>query len=138
MTRREAREQILALLFETAFKSGDSPETIYSLAMEIREIEDSDYIRETYFGTIEQLPFIDSKIEEFSRGWSSDRISPVSRAIMRLAVYEIYFREDVPDSAAVNEAVELVKKYDDEEKVRKFVNGILNSVMKAKSVGENA
>ena len=60
-------------------------------------------------------------------------MSKVALAVMRVAVYEILFREDVPDRVAINEAIELIKTYDDEEQVRKFVNGVRNSVIKEKT-----
>ena len=138
MTRREAREQVLALIFETGFRTDEAPEDILNRAAELREFEINDYIREVYCGTLSNLEFIDKQITAYSNGWSLDRISPVSRAILRLAVYEMFFRSDIPDHVSVNEAVELVKKFDDEEKVRKFVNGILNSILKAKTAGGDA
>lgn len=138
MTRREAREQVLALLFETAFRTDETPEAIFALASEIRELDSEDFIRNTYFGTMENVAFIDEKIAEFSNGWSAERISPVSRAIMRLCVYEMFFNDEVPDNVAVNEALELVKKFDDEDKVKRFVNGVLNSVLKSKQGGGEA
>lgn len=132
MTRKESRAEVLSLLFETEFHDGETPEQIIDRAIEIRDLEDNQYIRETYFGIMEKRVFVDEKIETFSHGWKKERISPVSRAIMRLAIYEMYFRDDVPDNVAVNEAVELVKIYDDADKVKAFVNGILNSVLQAK------
>lgn len=135
MKRKEARAQVLSLLFETGFRNGETPAEIYAKAVEIRDMEENDYIRDTYFGIMDNLGFTDEKIAAFSRGWKTTRISPVSRAIMRLAIYEMYFRDDVPDNVAVNEAVELVKVYDDADKVKAFVNGILNSVLQEKRAG---
>lgn len=132
MTRKESRAEVLSLLFETEFHDGETPEQIIDRAIEIRDLEDNEYIRETYFGIMEKRDFVDEKIGAFSHGWKKERISPVSRAIMRLAIYEMYFRDDVPDNVAVNEALELVKIYDDADKVKSFVNGILNSVLQAK------
>ncbi|MCQ2353558.1 MAG: transcription antitermination factor NusB [Clostridia bacterium] len=135
MKRKEARAQVLSLLFETGFRKDETPAEIYARATEIRELEDDDYIRDSYFGVMDNIEFTDEKIAAFSHGWKTERISPVSRAIMRLAIYEMYFRDDVPDNVAVNEAVELVKVYDDEDKVKAFVNGILNSVLQEKKSG---
>lgn len=130
MTRREARAEVLSLVFEYAFRSGETAENILTRAVEIRGLSEEEYIRECFTGIVSQLAFIDEKIEKYSNGWKTSRISPVSLAIMRLAVYEMYFREDVPSKVAVNEALELVKIYDDAEKVQPFVNGVLNSVLK--------
>ena len=74
-------------------------------------------------------------LEKHSVGWKKTIISPVARAAIRLAIYEIYFCEDIPDTASINEAIELIKKYDDADKVRPFVNGVLNAVYKDKSAG---
>ena len=70
---------------------------------------------------------IDGKIEQASDGWKIDRISCVSLAVLRLAVYEITRREDIPGIVSVNEAVALAKKYDGEE-AAPFVNGILGGI----------
>ena len=70
---------------------------------------------------------IDKIIGEHAHGWRTDRLARVSRAVLRLAVYELVYEKDIPSSVTINEAVELIKKYDD-EKARPFVNGVLNSV----------
>ena len=132
MKRKDARKEVMSLCFEYSFKPDADPAEIYALALETRLPSDDGYIRETFFGIVGHLEFIDGLISEYSKGWKTSRISPVALAIMRTAIYEICFREDVPDAAAINEAIELVREYDDEKKVRPFVNGILNSVMKNK------
>ncbi len=135
MTRREAREVALELLFESGFHAGDTPELILERALDMRDIEINDYAKKIYFGVFENIEFIDSLLEKHSRGWKKTRISPVARAAIRLAIYEIYFCEDVPDTASINEAIELIKKFDDADKVRPFVNGVLNAVYKEKNAG---
>ncbi len=138
MTRKEAREAVFSLLFEKDFRKDATPEEVFDGAVEFRSLEADEYVRSTYFGAIEKMPFCDELIEKYSRGWKISRISPVSRAIMRLSVYEMYFRDDVPDNVSLNEAIELVKRFDDADKARSFVNGVLNSVMRAKKAEENA
>ena len=138
MTRKEAREAVFSLLFEKDFRKDATPEEVFDGAVEFRSLEADEYVRSTYFGAIEKMPFCDELIEKYSRGWKISRISPVSRAIMRLSVYEMYFRDDVPDNVSLNEAIELVKSFDDADKARPFVNGVLNSVMRAKKAEENA
>ena len=138
MTRKEAREAVFSLLFETDFRKDATPEEVFDGAIELRELETDEYVKSAYFGAVEKMSFADELIEKYSRGWKIARIAPVSRATMRLAVYEMYFRDDVPDNVAVNEAIELIKKYDDAEKARPFVNGILNSILRAKKAEENA
>lgn len=135
MTRREAREAVLELLFESGFHPEASPESIIERAIEMREIQVNDFAKKVYFGVFENIEFIDALLEKHSVGWKKTRISPVARAAIRLAIYEIYFCEDIPDTASINEAIELIKKYDDADKVRPFVNGVLNAVYKDKSAG---
>lgn len=135
MTRREAREAALELLFEKGFRNDEAPEVILVRALEMREIEINEYVKTVFFGVCENLEFIDGLLEKHSHGWKKTRISPVSRAAIRIAIYEMYFCEDVPDTASINEALELVKKYDDADKVKAFVNGVLNAVLKEKAAG---
>ena len=135
MTRREAREAVLELLFEMGFRSDDSPELILTRAREMRGTAINDFGKRLFFGVCENLEFIDAIMEKHSNGWKKTRISPVSKAAIRLAVYEMYFCEDIPDSVSINEAIELIKKYDDSDKVRPFVNGVLNAALKEKLAG---
>ena len=80
-----------------------------------------------YFGVADNVVDIDALIAKCSVGWKTERMTHVSRAILRLAVYEMLFMEDIPVRVTINEALELAKKYD-EEKARAFVNGVLNAV----------
>lgn len=137
MTRREAREEAFRLLFETEFHRDEAPEEIYRLAEQAREFEDPGYIRQVYFGVSEKKEELDRLISEHAKGWRPDRIAPVSRSILRLGVYELLYVEDVPASVAINEAVELTKKFG-EEKARSFVNGVLNGVKDALEAARNA
>lgn len=125
--RREVREEVLGLLFETEFHADKTPEAILELAILDREIPDPEYLRDVYFGVLRERAWIDERITKHSKGWRVDRIAPVSRNILRLAIYEMRFREDVPDRVAINEAIELAKKFD-ADRAPAFVNGILNSV----------
>lgn len=124
LTRHKAREITSGLLFEYSFDTERIPAEIYETAMREREFEDDKYIRETFFGTLEKLPQIDTVIGEHAQGWKTDRISPVAMAVMRLCIYEMLFA-GLDYSIAINEAVELIKEYDDES-ARTFVNGILD------------
>ncbi len=126
ITRREAREILAGLLFETEFHPDYDVNGIYALAIEDRDIPEDDYIRRAYFGICENLQKIDGVIGEHSKGWKTQRMSKLSRSILRLCVYEMLY-EEIPYSVSINEAVELCKKFDD-DKARPFVNGILNSV----------
>ncbi len=135
LNRREAREAVFELLFETEFKNDEPREDIFALSTNHREIEENAYIRGTYFGVCEHLAELDELINRHSNGWKANRISRVSRSILRLCIYEMLFCEDIPANVSINEAIELCKRFD-EEKARSFVNGVLNSV-KNELNGEN-
>ncbi len=136
MTRREAREAVFGLVFETEFHNRENYCEIYELACEDRDIADDEYIRSTYFGICEHIEDIDKIIGKHSNGWRANRLAFVSRSIIRLAVYELLYVKEIPANVSINEAVELAKKYDD-EKARAFINGVLNSVYKSLSSGKD-
>jgi len=127
MQRKTARENAFILIFESIFKTDEVAEEIFTKATQIRGLEYDDYVKETFFGSCENSEVIDSAVERHLTGWKKERISPVSKAIIRLAAYEIMFMSDVPTRVSINEAVELAKKYDD-EKSYSFVNGVLNAL----------
>lgn len=127
MNRRQARETVFKLLFEKTFHEDGDAALLYENALAEQEWEDDDYVKEIYFGACADLAALDAMIEKHSRGWKKSRISPVSLSILRLACYEMSRREDIPYQVSINEALELVKRYDDEG-ARSFVNGILHAV----------
>ncbi len=127
INRREAREAVFELLFETEFKRDEDVAEIYALSCDNREIAEDAYIRDAYFGVCENREQIDALINRHAKGWKTNRISRVSRSILRLCTYELMYCKDIPASVSINEAVELSKKYD-QEQARAFVNGVLNSV----------
>lgn len=128
MTRREAREEALILVFEKQFNS-DSIEDIIETAKEVRDIEPDEYILEVFKGIYDNLEFIDGVISKYSQGWSINRITKISLAVLRLAIYEMKFVDAIPVSVSINEAVELAKKYSTKEDSA-YINGILSSVSK--------
>lgn len=133
MTRREAREEVFYLLFESEFQKDKSPCEIYELAEQARDLSErasarqAEYIQRAYLAVCEKKEELDEVIAKHSNGWRPDRIAPVSRNVLRLCIYEMNYEEDVPVTVAINEAIELTKKFDD-PKAKSFVNGILNSV----------
>ena len=127
LKRKEAREEAFRLLFETEFQQDPDPVMIYGLAVKTRELSDDAYVKDVYFGVREHLDEIDELFAKYAKGWKPERISPVSRSAVRLSIYEMLYREDVPNTVSINEAIELVKKFDDPS-ARAFVNGILNGV----------
>lgn len=134
MTRKIARENTFLLLFEGVCKKDETPEEIFTKAVEVRELETDGYVKCVFFGTYTNLQIIDETIEKSLKGWKKERVSPVSLAILRLACYEMLFMEDIPNKVSINEAVELCKKYDD-EKAYSFVNGVLHKISTEVSEG---
>ena len=126
MNRKTARENAFILLFELASKNDETAEEIFEKATEIRSLECDDFVKSVFFGVNENLRVIDECIEKSIVGWKASRLSLVSRAVLRLAVYEMMFISDIPLKVSINEAIELSKKYDD-EKAYMLVNGALNT-----------
>ncbi len=126
ISRFKAREQGFILVFEKLFNE-EPLEEIIANAEESREVEFDSYAKEIASGVYDNLEYIDGLISShLKKGWTIKRISKPSLAILRLAVYEMKFNENIPESVAVNEAVELAKKYTVDES--KFVNGVLGAI----------
>lgn len=128
MSRRKVREQIFKLLFQVEFHDRDEMEAqaeLYFTGEEPAvETEQKDEIVGKLSKIIDCLNELDEKLEDAVTGWSLKRVGKVELAILRLALYEILYDEEVPDSVAINEAVELAKKYGPEE-ASGFINGVL-------------
>ena len=127
MNRRKAREILFGLIYEMDFHKDENLEEVYKTAAEFREFEDDNYILEIYRGLPEKINYIDEKIAECSVGWKQERLSKTSLAIMRLCVYEMLYMDDIPFEIAINEAVELAKKFD-HENAPAFINGVVNKI----------
>lgn len=127
LNRRESREAVLGLVFENEYGCYEDKLELYTTALEARGIEENEYIKTVFFGILEKAEEIDAYIEKYSKGRKLYRIAKVAKSIMRIAIYEMLYIDSIPASVAINEAVELVKSYDD-EKTKGFVNGVLNSV----------
>ena len=129
LTRREEREQAFFLVFEKEFNAETEIQELYDLALETEIVGDSEFVKALSFRTWENIESIDPVIEKYCVGWKMSRISKVALAVLRLAVCEILYFDDIPVGVSINEAVELCKKYaSDDEKA--FVNGVLSSVSK--------
>jgi len=145
MTRSEAREIAVRLSFSLA-QNGAAPQEAlddffereyYNTLGEEDELFASypnsrqlEYIRTSVLGVIEHRDELDKYIEKYSKGWKLHRISKISAAILRTAIFDMLYVEDVPTGAAINEAVELAKEYEEKETVA-FINGILGSFARA-------
>ncbi len=131
-TRAKARDFAFGLLFAKAFAKDEAADLFFARELESSEAEcgkQIDYIKAVFFGVCDNEAEIDAKISEAAVGWNLSRLSKATLAIMRLAVCEMTQIDDVPRRVALNEAVELAKRYDD-EKASKFINGVLNTVAK--------
>ena len=130
MNRTKSREQAFILLFEYSFEL-NTPEEIINLAQEVRGEKISNFTRNLFLGTINNLENIDKNIEEYLKNWDKSRLSRVSLAVLRLAVYEILYSQENPVSVCINEAVELTKKYALQDDAS-YINGVLSSIEKNK------
>lgn len=127
MSRREIREQIFKLLFRAEFyNEGDLAEQCQLFFEELGQEENKDtkYIEDKFKQVVERLAEIDAMVNEVAQGWKTSRMGKVDLTLIRLAVYEMKFEEDVPAGVAINEAVELAKTYGTDDS-SSFVNGIL-------------
>lgn len=124
MNRTEQREQAFCLVFQDMFHN---EETLDIYEENVAKVEE--YSRLLFEGLSQRIEEIDEIIDKYSKGWKVSRLPKVNLAILRLAIYEIMYVDDVPESVAINEAVELAKKYSGEQDYS-FVNGILGAVVK--------
>ena len=130
MTRTQEREQAFILIFESEFQDGAASDLI-AAARETMNWADSAYVDKTVSEVMEKKAEIDASFAAFlKKGWSIDRLAKVPLALLRLAVYEITSSDDVPASVAINEAVELCKKYATESDAA-YLNGVLGSFVRA-------
>lgn len=133
MKRQKSREKAMELLFSMELSKNSYEETI-EMFIEDYEMDlntiDLEYIKNVVKIVTENLEIINNKIVESLVNWKLERVSKVNLTILRLAVGEMMFIEDVPGNVAINEAVELTKKYSD-EKSASFINGVLDKVLKS-------
>ena len=127
MSRREIREQIFKLLFRAEFYEAEElPEQLQLFLEEQDRKEEKDtlYIQDKFEQILARLSGIDEMINQVAQGWKTSRMGKVDLTLIRLAVYEMKYEEDVPVGVAINEAVELAKSYGTDDSAS-FVNGIL-------------
>jgi len=128
MGRRASREVAMKLLYQLEIQRDDREEQIKT-ALEENSLtqSDADYLLDVIEGVNNNLPYIDKIIEKSSKSWKINRLSKVDLSILRLGIYEISYRDDIPFSVSINEAVELAKKYSGDE-AGSFINGVLGKV----------
>ncbi len=128
--RREARELAMKILYQIEVGQGPVEEVIETTREAVpTEPDEWAYVDEVVHGVLLEQHALDRIIADLASGWKLERIANVDRNILRLALYEIRDRPDIPASVSVNEAVEMAKKYSTEES-GKFVNGILGSYLR--------
>lgn len=135
MSRKVARELSFKIIFETAFQEDEKVSKLINELIEnsdeeyeINE-EDDKYIQEITAGVHEKEAELDEKIKEHLKtGWTMERLSKIDVAILRLAIYEILYREDIPFKVSANEAVELAKVFS-EDSSPAFINGVLAEII---------
>ncbi len=132
MTRRESRELAFVLLFEKSFTDGSVADILQN-AEEARDLIGDPFALMLAEGAENHLEEIDVLISEHSHKWSKARLSRVALAVMRLAVFEMRWVEEVPVSVSINEAVELAKVYGSDADAS-FINGVLGGISRD---GEN-
>lgn len=133
MTRHQMREAVFILLFEKSF-SNDTAQNIVNLAREIDEFEMDSVVIDTFYKITENEAVIDQTIVKYLKNWSINRISKVSLAILRLAVYEVLFWDDIDNDISISEAIKLAYMYTYKDDVS-FINGVLSSLDKQDVTG---
>ena len=124
--RTRAREQALQLLFTRDFISDETAPLRFVDVMDDIVVED--YAHELYEGVLDRRPSIDAAIESASENWSLSRMALTDRSILRIAVFELMYRPDIPAGVSINEAVELAQRFGGEDDSYRFVNGVLGKV----------
>lgn len=149
ITRKQARELALHLIFEMSFQQLDEETIQERLDPIIREAisgdialyagklsqQQTNYICRVVTGVAQHKESINQQIARYSKGWKIHRLSRITVAILQLAIYEMNEVEDVPTGVAINEAINLAKLYDNNE-APAFINGILGSIARAKEAQE--
>ncbi len=130
MKRSEMREQAFFLAFENLFDNGENIEELMELYSE-NVCELSDYAKTVFKGISKNKENLNDTVNTYSKSWKTSRLPKVSLAILYVALYEMYYVDEVPDSVAINEAVELAKKYAATEDAS-YINGVLGAASRDK------
>jgi N utilization substance protein B len=140
MSRRESREKAFMFLYQLEIQKGDATRQLADFLTE-REVgeNDQEYLLALVEGVSNQKPALDEKIAPLLKRWTIDRLPRIDLTILRIAVYEMAFRPDIPANVAISEAVHLAKKYSSEES-KNYINAVLGKIsqMKVESGNEPA
>lgn len=142
MSRKTAREVAFKIIFASNFQNEEiTPEDMMDALLKETENhddvnqEDMLYIKDVVHGVYQNMESLDEKIKNHLKGWTMERICKTDLAILRLAIYEVLYREDIPFKVSVNEAVELAKAFS-EDNSPSFVNGVLAEVISTEGINE--
>ena len=127
MTRKEAREWVIKYLYSRTFQDQCEESLEDFLEHQALDQTEIEYMRSVVAGVEGNLQSIDQDIEKYLRSWTTSRIPKLDLAILRAAVFEIKYSEDIPTGVAINEAVEIAKKYSTDDSYR-FINGVLGAI----------
>lgn len=132
MGRKRARESTMKLLYQMELNSDYSNE-VKELFLENNNFDDleRDYIEDATNTIVENLHKIDNYIKEHVEGWDISRLAKIDLCTLRIAIYEMLYRDDIPVEVSINEAIEIVKKYSTDESA-KFVNGVLGGFVRSR------
>lgn len=131
MSRKRARIGVMQALFAMDVNDDFSTDKL-DLFMENHEFQgdEVDYIKRTVPDILDKLDLVDETIEKNLKGWTMARLAKVDRQILRIAVYEFLYKDDIPEEVSINEAVEIARLYSSDE-APKFINGILGTIYRS-------
>ena len=145
MSRRDSREAAFKVIFQYEFRKKPAEELVEDYFNDIEDFEEEikkesgklekDYILEVVEGTLEHRDEFLALIDKTVTDWKLERVFKVEIAILTMAMYEMFYKDDIPVGVAINEAVDIAKKYGREES-GKFVNGVLGTIYREKTGGE--
>lgn len=131
MGRKQAREGTMQLLFQMGINDDYSEESLESYLDNFSfDKQETEYILDAVDKILENREDIDNHIREHIKGWEIERLANVDLSILRIAIYEVLYREDIPVQVSINEAIEISKKYSTEDSYR-FINGVLGGFVRS-------
>jgi N utilization substance protein B len=131
-SRRQAREQVLAVLYSVTIGSREPNDALAEVVGETADGEQRAFVKELALGTLEYAAEADRIVSPLLEGWALERLPTIDRLLLEMATFELQCRPDTPAAVAINEAVELAKRFSTEDSGR-FVNGVLSAVVNGKA-----
>lgn len=132
MSRREAREKAVQVLYQIDMRGIELKEAMKVVLEDQSDFLETDFLKQIVNGVLTHQDELDQAIKKYLRGWSFDRLALVDRAVLRIAAYEILHVQDIPERVSLNEALELTRAFGMEESV-KYINAVLANLVKEKT-----